>query len=154
MSPVARFTTFLITCGGLIAAASAAPVAQGGKTFTVAISGANEVNAQGVPNQGDPDAMGSVSLFINPGQKRICYDITLTGVDSDDAITMAHIHEAPAGQNGPPVITLFTGTGPLEGCADATSRQLAQIIAKPTEYYFNIHSEDFGPGIARGQLSR
>ena len=151
MTPVARLATSLIACGGLIAAVQAAPVAQGGKTYTIALSGANEVNAAGEPNQGDPDGTGTATLFINPGQKRVCYDITLTDVES---VTMAHIHNAPAGQNGGIYIGLFMGDGPLEGCVAATSRQLAQIIAKPAGYYVNVHSTSRPAGAVRGQLTR
>jgi hypothetical protein len=149
-----RISKFLATLsataliGGI---AWAAPVTEGGKTYTVALSGASEVNAQGVPNQGDPDGSGTATLFINPGQKRVCYEITLNNVEG---VTAAHIHEAPAGRNGPVVIGLFMNGGPLTGCADATSRQLAEIISKPSDYYVNVHSTSKPAGAVRGQLTR
>ena len=148
---VSSFATLLPAVALLGGMASAAPVREGGKTYTIALSGANEVNAQGVPNQGDPDGSGTATIFINPGQKRVCYEITLTNVEG---VTAAHIHEAPAGRNGPVEIGLFMNGGPLTGCADATSRQLAQIIAKPSNYYVNVHSTSKPAGAVRGQLSR
>ena len=151
MSLHSRLLISMFACGTLIAAAGAAPVAQGGKTYTISLNGANEVNSAGDPNQGDPDGTGTATLFINPGQKRVCYEITLTNVES---VTMAHIHKAPTGQNGPIYIGLFMGSGPLEDCVDATSEQLAQIIAKPAQYYVNVHSTSKPAGAVRGQLSR
>jgi hypothetical protein len=58
-------------------------------------------------------------------------------------------------QNGAPVITLFTGTGgDLDDCVAATSAQLAQIIAKPSQYYVNVHTTEFPSGAIRSQLTR
>ncbi len=124
-------------------------------TFTTTLSGAEEVNAAGVPNQGDLGGSGTATLTLNPGQKTICYTITLVGItpNVDDTPFAAHIHEAPAGVNGPVVVPL----GPLSlgttlGCVPAESRTIAGIIADPTGYYVNVHNTEFPGGALRGQL--
>ena len=67
--------------------------------------------------------------------------------------TAAHIHEAPAGKAGPPVITLQksgddTWTVP-EG-AKLTDAQLKSF--KDGNLYVNVHSAEHKPGEIRGQL--
>ena len=147
---LALFASTALIAGGTIAHAAAG----GGKTYTIALTGQNEVSAaHPAGGAGDLDATGSVTLTINPGKKQVCYDfINLTGLST---LTMAHIHKAPVLQNGAPVITLFTGTGgDLDDCVAATSAQLAQIIAKPSQYYVNVHTTEFPSGAIRSQLTR
>ncbi len=154
MAPSIKFASSL-TALALLAGTAAAqkPANPGAKTFTVALTGQEEVSAEHpTGGAGDLDASGSVTLTINPGSRQVCYDFTLSGLAE---VTMAHIHKAPRLRNGPPVVTLFTGTGgDLEDCVTATSQQLAQIIAKPADYYVNVHTTQFPPGAIRGQLSR
>src|SRR5215218_2263797 len=89
----------LLGSASLIATASTAESARaGGKVFTVTLTGAAECNATGTCNLGDADGTGTIKFTINPGQKRICYDLTLAGIDAPAA---AHIHQAPAGVSGP-----------------------------------------------------
>ena len=154
MAPSIRFASSIAVLA--LAAGTAAaqkPANPGAKTYTIALTGQEEVNAEHpAGGAGDLDASGSVTLTINPGSKQVCYDFTLSGLAT---LTMAHIHQAPRLQNGPPVVTLFTGTGgDLDDCVGATSQQLAQIIAKRSNYYVNVHTTEFPPGAIRGQLSR
>ena len=154
MIPNPKLALAMLASAALVGTAAAQrPANPGMKTYTVPLSGQEEVSAaKPAGGAGDMDASGSVTLTINPGKKQVCYDFTLTGLST---ITMAHIHKAPRLRNGPPVITLFTGTGDdLEGCAPATSSQLAQIIAKPSQYYVNVHTTDYPAGAVRGQLAR
>jgi hypothetical protein len=112
----------------------------------------SRANASGVCNLGDPDGTGTFTLFVNPGQKRVCYELTIAGID---APTAAHIHKAPPGIAGPIVIPFPTPPlGSSTGCADTTSRQAAQIIAKSGQYYFNVHNATYPGGALRGQLAR
>lgn len=136
----------------VVGTAIAAPVTQGGRTFTVALTDEAETAPGGLAG-----GEGTATVTINPGQKRVCYDIDVNQVVIDDGITMAHIHVAPAGSAGPPVVTLFEGDGPLQDCVTvdaARSRDLARIVAKPANYYVNVHSTTEPSGAVRGQLSR
>ena len=67
---------------------------------------------------------------------------------------MAHIHRGQPLQNGPSVVTLFTGMGgELENCRLWTNKQLAAIVADPSNYYVNVYTTEFPDGALRGQLA-
>jgi len=134
-------------------AAVAEHVREGAKVFNVTLTGAAECNATGTCNLGDPDGTGTITLFINPGQKRLCYDLTLAGIDTP---TAAHIHEAPAGVSGPVDIPFPTPPlGASSACVtDVSAQELAEIISKPSEYYYNVHNAAYPAGALRGQLAR
>ena len=138
----------LLGSASLIATASSAEhVREGGKILTATLTGAAER-----PGPGDTDGSGSITITINPGQKRICYELTVAGID---APTAAHIHIAPVTSPGPVVVPFpAPPLGPSSGCIAVTSRQAAQLIAKPTAYYFNVHNAAFPAGAIRGQLAR
>jgi hypothetical protein len=122
-------------------------VAEGGRRFTVTLSGAAEA-----PGPGDPDGSGTVTITLNHGQQRVCYDFELTNVEN---VTAAHIHEAPIGQPGPVVVPLFSGGLDEEGCVENVSRGLIkEIIKTPGDYYVNVHSTNFPAGAVRGQLTK
>ena len=74
-----------------------------GVRLTATLDGASEA-----PRPGDPDGTGTASVRINPGQKQLCYSITVRNIAP---ATMAHIHEAPAGSAGPVVRGLAAPTG-------------------------------------------
>ena len=152
MSLVRRITISLVASVGLLLA-SVAPAwgDEGGVPFTVDLTGAAEVNAEGVPNQGDPDGSGTASLTINPGLGQVCWTIEVAGVEP---ITAAHIHIAPPAAPGPVVVPLNPYTG---GCTEVgeVSRDLAlAIILDPGAYYVNVHNDPYLAGALRGQLDR
>jgi hypothetical protein len=141
----------LLGSASLLATTSPAETARsGGRVFTVTMTGANECNATGTCNLGDPDGTGTIKFTINPGQKRICYDLTLAGIDAPAA---AHIHEAPAGVSGPIVVPFpAPPLGTSSACVDVTTKQAAEIISKPSDYYYNVHNATYPAGALRGQL--
>jgi hypothetical protein len=122
--------------------------AQGGRPFTTSLTGEAEVNAQGVPNQGDLDGTGTASIRINPGLGEVCWTITVSGVEP---ITAAHIHVAPPTAPGPIVVPLEPYTG---GCTDVDRDLALEIIQNPDAYYVNVHNAPFPAGALRGQLGR
>lgn len=138
----------LLGSASLIAtAATAEHVRSGGKILTATLTGAAER-----PGPGDTDGSGSITITVNPGQKRICYELTVAGIDAPSA---AHIHIAPVTSPGPVVIGFpVPPLGASSGCVAVTSRQAAQLIAKPSAYYFNVHNAAFPGGAIRGQLSK
>src|SRR5215207_372391 len=147
MSLVRRSTIALVASVGLLVA-SVVPAwgQEGGRPFTVDLTGEAEVNAQGVPNQGDLDGSGTARLTINPGLGKVCWTIEVTGVEP---ITAAHIHIAPTTLPGPVVVPLSPYTG---GCT-AVNRDLAlAIILDPSGYYVNVHNDPYPAGALRGQL--
>lgn len=148
MSPFARRTAAVGVFVSLTLVPASPAAAEGGRPFTTSLTGAAEVNAQGVPNQGDPDGSGAASVRINAGLREVCWTITASGVDP---ITAAHIHVAPPTAPGPIVVPL----NPYSGGCTIIDRELAlAIITSPGGYYVNVHNATYPAGALRGQLSR
>ncbi|MDA8173544.1 MAG: CHRD domain-containing protein [Nitrospiraceae bacterium] len=104
--------------------------------------------------------------------RRIAHDTKLTyvlKVRNIEGVTMAHIHLAPKGQEGPPVANLYTGpekkgkfsgtlakgtitdkdlTGPMQG---KTINDLIKEI-KGGNTYINVHTAAHPNGEIRGQI--
>jgi hypothetical protein len=135
----------------------AAPVAEGGRKFTVALSGQQEVNASHpTGGAGDPDGSGVARVTVNVGQQRICWDITVNNIA---APTRGHIHHAPALQNGAIVVPFFEAPNvDLNGCTPESQLLdrvlLKDIIQHPENYYVNVHNAEFPAGAIRGQMSK
>ena len=154
MTAKSKLALSLGACLAVMGAAAANPVLEGGKRFTIELTGEAEVTAAGVPNQGDLSATGTAHITINPGQSRVCWEITTGNFTAGTtAIVGAHIHVAPATTTGPVVVPLTAAlNGTASGCADVT-RALADAIRKtPQNYYVNVHTNLFPPGAIRGQL--
>jgi CHRD domain len=147
-SIIRRVVVVVLSAFTILSLATPASADEGGRPFTTTLLGANEVNAQGVPNQGDPDGIGTATLRINAGLGEVCWTITVSDVAP---IFAAHIHVAPSTAPGPIVVPLNPFTG---GCT-SVDRQLAlAIIEHPDAYYVNVHNAQFPAGALRGQLSR
>ena len=127
----------------VIAAALAASfgVAQA-EDVSVKLTGAEEVPAVTTEASG----AGKISIGADKSVKGSVQTKGIVG-------TVAHIHEAPAGKNGPPIITLQksgddTWTVP-EG-SKLTDAQYASF--KAGNLYVNVHSAEHKPGEIRAQL--
>ena len=135
----------------------------GGKPFRLAMSGANEFNAAGVPinPHGDADR-GSITLRLNPGQEEVCWSVDELTLTSGEALPhVAHIHLAPAGVAGPVVVDLFGGSAPVPAptsyptattCVPAPREGIIAIIRDPAAYYVNLHNAQHPGGVVRAQL--
>ena len=132
----------------LVAVSASAQTAQnGGRKLQTSLTGAAET-----PNPGDPDGSGTASVTVNPGQKRICYDLRVANID---AATAAHIHEAPVGVAGPVKVTLDPPSdGDSSGCVDVSRALALEILKRPADYYVNVHNPAFPAGAIRGQLAK
>jgi len=107
---------------------------------------------------GDPDGRGEVYVFgIDGDPTTLCYVLL---VDKIAPATAAHIHEAPAGTNGPVVVNLAApGDGNAADCLTEDEagkfvggQTVADILANPSDYYVNVHNADYPGGALRGQL--
>src|SRR5215217_6263458 len=70
--------------------------------FTAKLTGEVEVPP------GDPDGTGTAAIKTRGTE--VCYDISWTGIDAN----LSHIHKAPAGKAGGPVVNLFASEAPLD----------------------------------------
>lgn len=113
-----------------------------------ALSGDNEVPAVTSTASGD-------GTFTAVGTA-LSYTINLAGIDS---VTAAHIHAAPAGENGDVIVSLFGGpttdvgfTGVLaDSTVDVDEAILTQMRSGDT--YLNVHTVANGPGELRDQVT-
>jgi hypothetical protein len=100
-------------------------------------------------------AFGTAEFELSSGLDALQYNVKVYNFSSK--ITAAHLHPGFPGQEGPPVVTLYAGTGgfntdnPLHGIAPLSPQNLLDLL---TGYlYINIHSEDYPDGEIRGQLA-
>jgi len=115
-------------------------------TFTTTLLGENEV-----PGPGDPDGQGFAVFTLIRDEGLICYGLTAIGIEP---ATAAHIHEAPPDEAGPIVVPLEPPTtGGSGGCTEADPELIQAIIDNPSDYYANVHNEDYPAGALRGQLA-
>jgi hypothetical protein len=128
-----------------VAAAGAFAVAAGAagaKDVAVSLSGDQEVPAVTTQAKGT----GKISVADD---KSVTGSIKTTGITG----VAAHIHEAPAGQNGKPIITLEK-KGDSEWVVPAGSKLTdAQVESlKAGNLYVNVHSAEHKGGEIRAQL--
>jgi CHRD domain len=105
--------------------------------------------SQEVP-PGNPTASGTFRFRVIPDGEQVCFSLTWKGLDTP---TMAHIHKAPPGIEGPVVIVLY-GAPPVghSGCRTAKPSLIDAIQKHPAAYYVNVHTERYPNGAIRGQL--
>ncbi len=107
------------------------------------LTGANEVP----PNSSTATGVGNIHVTSDG---TVTGGVTVTGMTA----TVAHIHEAAPGKNGPVIVPL-TKTGDnafgVPAGAKLTDAQYASYLAG--NLYVNVHSAAFPPGEIRAQLS-
>ena len=153
---LASFFALALLCAPLIAAQ--------GATFHATLSG----KAQSPPI--DTPAHGRATFVLSSDGQSLSYRLYVADIDD---VLMAHIHIAPAGQEGPAAVWLypahppamekegkFTGVlahgsitaadlrGPLQG------KTIADLVAdiKAGNAYVNVHSKAHPGGEIRGQI--
>lgn len=130
-------------------------------TFTTQLLASNEVPP--VTNA-DANANGSATVTLDTVANTARFDFSLNNVAAPQII-LAHIHEGPAGVNGPiRVDSLISPASPLtvvNGSVAFSRSGLTvptdvrdRLLANPAGFYFNVHSSLNPGGVARGQLAR
>lgn len=117
--------------------------------FRATINAAQEVPAT------SSSASGSAILLYDIEANTIDVFVSLNGFSN--VLTAAHVHEAEAGANGPPVVTLATtGFSSSGGTVTAAFRGLRypgdRLKLLQSGAYLNFHSAPFPDGEVRGQL--
>jgi hypothetical protein len=137
----------VLVLAGLFSIAMATGLAQAAPiSFTVALSGAQQVPPVATPGSGTAD------ITFDPATDVVTWSITYSGLSSD--ATMAHFHRGAAGKNGPVVIWLTPHSGPIAspitGSTTLTAAQAKNFMAG--RWYINLHSKDHPAGEIRGQV--
>ena len=147
------------------------PVAPGNQplVFRATLSAANEVPAV---SNAEAGANGTATVTLTPTRDSagaitggtFQFQFTVQGLTSASNITLAHIHQAPAGQNGGVVVnsqlSAATSIPTPAGSASFDRSGLtadqagipAAIVANPAGFYFNVHTSLNPGGVVRGQL--
>ncbi len=160
MTPTAKLLLAFGASAALIGTAFAAPVAEGGQKFSMVLTDEAEV-----PGPGDPNASGTANVIINPGQSRICWEITTSGVNPAYVVaanTGAHIHRGIVTASGPIVVHFaLTLNGTNSGCVDVPRALVEEIRKNPAAFYVNVHwrhptdpTQNFSAGALRAQLTK
>ena len=104
---------------------------------------------------GDQEVPAVTSAAKGTGKIVIAEDKTVTGTIKTTGIvgTAAHIHEAPLGKNGPPIITLEKKSDSEWAVPAGSKLTDAQYESyKAGNLYVNVHSAEHKPGEIRTQL--
>lgn len=131
-----------------------------GGNFGTTLSAAEEVMPAGVMNESK--ARGNAKFRLNADGTALSYRLIVANIEN---VFMAHIHQGPAGANGPPVVWLYPSTAPSPGApgqgrisgviatgtitsADLVGplagQPLSALIAELTSgnAYVNVHTSD------------
>jgi hypothetical protein len=149
---------FAMAVLGLGLLAGPAPAAT---SFNVVMTGANETLAGGT---GDPNgsAIGTITLDAGSGgtTATASWNLTLAGLTTPP-VTDFHIHTGTATQQGSVLIPFgvnvaggdtLTQTSFIGSRTGLNSTNMANVLANPTGFYFNIHNGEFPVGAVRSQV--
>lgn len=150
-----RLLAVLILVAALVVLAASAPAGATGESTTkctavTVLKAGNEVPPSG------SKAFGAAAVHVNG--TTLSFAVTILNPAREEFFA-GHIHAAPAGVNGPVVVTLFNGPDTNRRLivqaarltVDATTA--AGICADPAAFYVNYHTRDFPGGAIRGQLA-
>lgn len=157
---VAAVAAALTACGGgngsngrdtkVTISPGPAPTGSAPVTLKAALSGAEEVPGPGVK-------VGIGNFAVDIAGSKGCYTLNAT---MGEKPTQAHIHQGARGSSGPVVVDLMPAFASGESafaaksCVDLPGDTAARLIADPSAYYVNVHSEAHPNGAMRGQLAR
>ncbi len=153
-----RFVT-AVGVGGVAVAGTGIAGARGqNRNFRAHLSGDEEVDPV------DTNAQGQAIFQLSKGGDELSFKLIVANIDN---VVAAHIHCAPAGQEGPVGVTLFEGeatsesgtlaegtiTEPDEGnsCGWESLADVVEAI-RSGEAYVNVHTAANPGGEIRGQI--
>lgn len=123
--------------------------ASSAQTLGAVLTGSQEVPANTNPG------FGNATVAFDATRQNITVTITVANLGA--AINNFHIHEAPAGSNGPVVVNLiglggtFTN-GTMTGTFPIAPDVAFRMLTTPSNFYVNVHTTALPGGAVRGQL--
>jgi hypothetical protein len=111
----------------------------------VTLSGANEVPAV------TTTATGTALIRIT-SEKKIYTKVTISNLESGDALTASHIHKAAAGTNGGVILGFYASAADFGTAKVSTLTDALYTSIKTDPIYINAHSTAHPGGIVRGQI--
>lgn len=117
--------------------------------LSVVANGANET-----PNKGSTTGSASGVFVIDTVKSTICFlKMKSKGLSH---VIGAHIHLGATGIDGSIFVSYDIAKFNQKGttCLKADHLVLLDIAKYPTDYYFNVHTNDFPGGAVRGQLKK
>jgi hypothetical protein len=136
-------TLVLVGLAILVAVPTIAMAAMSG-TVSAKLTGKVEIPA------GDANGSGWVEVTLDKSKGKACWDFSkVKNIGTPQA---AHIHQGKAGKVGPVVIPLGAAYK-TKGCIAASKMVIANVLAKPSGFYVNIHNAAYPNGAIRGQLA-
>ncbi|HWC86062.1 MAG TPA: CHRD domain-containing protein [Solirubrobacteraceae bacterium] len=132
-----------VTAGVLVAVGSTAAVAATTTTYTVHLTGSQEIPKHST-------GKGTFHYQLVTASGKLCYSLTWSGIGTPFA---AHVHKGKKGVEGPVVIAL-SASAPVKhsGCVKVKKALLLAIKKAPSAYYVNVHNKKYPNGAIRGQL--
>lgn len=131
----------ILGLGFTAATVHAAPAAT--HTYQATLAASNE------KSPGPGGGTGTAKIEIDDATGQVCS--TLTWSPQVGTPRAAHIHQGPAGTDGPIVVVLQAAQG--RNCVPAAPPVIRGIESNPAGYYVNIHTSQYPNGAVRGQLS-
>ena len=125
------------------------------KTRSVTLSTSMSGAEQSETTPGDPDGTGHATFTLYPDAAEICFTISFANIENT-AGWAAHIHKAPRGRTQ--FVPSFDFShipaprSPVSGCRPADPLSIGDIIARPTDFYAQLHNVEYPEGVIRGQL--
>jgi hypothetical protein len=125
------------------------------RTFNVTMLGANEPNSSGQLGQGDPDAIGTGSITLDPVSDMVTWTVDYQNI-SGQAISGFHIHGPNATPTtntgiyiGFPLSTTNVPNGTQTGMLMTSDipdlgARIDTVLANPSGFYVNMHSSGTG----------
>ena len=146
-----RWLALAVACVAALAMALPSAASAARTPLFAAMSGANEIAADGTKGVGDRNGGGSFSAVIRGRQ--MCFGLAVRNIEDPEA---AHIHRGGKNKNGPVVIELVPPSsgdpGASSGCTRVEASLIRAIRRNPGKFYVNVHTPDFMAGAIRGQL--
>jgi hypothetical protein len=136
------------------------------RMFTTTMDPGQEVTADDPHPEEVSEASGSAVFRVAPDGESLTYRLTVSNIEN---VTMAHIHNGPAGTNGPVVVWLYDSEPPEEltsgvlaegvitaedlvgSLKDGSLEDLLDAM-RAGDTYVNVHTSQFPAGEIRGQI--